>query len=261
MAVKERKVGKVVAIIQARVGSTRLPRKVQKSIAGRPMLWHVIERVKRAKLVDEVVLATTSKEEDKPLLDLVKESGIKGYAGSDEDVLDRYFQAATQFGADVIVRITADCPLIDPEIIDKVVKHFLDGDFDYVTNTLKPTYPDGLDVEVFSYEALRKAWGEARMASEREHVTPYIRKHPELFRFRNVEHEKDFSSMRWCVDTEKDLEFVREIYKRLYGKGKIFGMREVLNLLEKHPELMEINKGIARNEGYAKSLREDSVVR
>lgn len=253
--------GKVVAVIQARIGSTRLPKKVLKKIVGKPMLWHVIDRVKKAKLVDEVVLATTLREEDKPLLGLAGESGVKSFPGSEEDVLDRYFQAATKFRADVIVRVTADCPLIDPRIVDKVIKRFLGDDFDYVSNTLKLTYPDGLDVEVFSRDALKKAWGEAKMASEREHVTPYIRKHPELFKIGVVEHEKDLSSMRWCVDTERDLKFVREVYRRLYKKGRIFLMKDVLELLKKHPELAEINKGIERNEGYAKSLREDRLVR
>jgi len=254
--------GKVVAIIQARVGSTRLPKKVLKKIAGKPMLWHVIDRVKKAKLVDEVVLATTTKEEDKPLLKLAKESGVKSYAGSEDDVLDRYFRAAVEFGADVIVRVTADCPLIDPEIVDKVIKYFLDGSFDYVSNVrIKPTYPNGLDVGVFSFDALEKAWKEAKKLSEREHVTPYIWNHPEMFKLGNVGHEKDLSEMRWTVDTDKDLKFVREVYKRLYKKGRIFLMKDVLKLLEKQSELAEINKGIARDAGYLKSLREDRLVR
>jgi len=253
--------GKVVAIIQARVGSTRLPKKVLKKIVGRPMLWHVIDREKESKLVNEIVLATTSRDEDKPLLELARKSGVKSFAGSEEDVLDRYFQAATKFGADVIVRVTADCPLIDPRIVDKVIKHFSGSGFDYVSNTLKPTYPDGLDVEVFSYDALKKAWENAKRSSEREHVTAYIRNHPETFKIGNVEHEKDLSEMRWTVDTDKDLKFVREIYKRLYKKGRIFLMRDILTLLEKQPELAGINKGIARNEGYLKSLREDRLVR
>lgn len=252
--------GKVVAIIQARAGSTRLPRKVQKEIVGKPMLWHVIARVKRAKLVDEMILATTLKKEDKTLLKLAEESGVKSYAGSENDVLDRYFQAATKFGADVIVRITADCPLIDPGVVDKVIKHFFDGGFDYVSNTVKLSYPDGLDVEVFSYSALKRAWEGARRSSEREHVTSYMRNHPEMFKIGNVECEKDLSGMRWTVDTELDLKFVKEIYKGLYKEGKIFLMKDVLNLLKKHPKLAEINKGIPRDEGYLKSLREDRVI-
>jgi spore coat polysaccharide biosynthesis protein SpsF len=252
---------KIVAIIQARVGSTRLPRKVLKNIVGKPMLWHVIDRVKRATLVDEIVLAATRKEEDKPLLKLAKESGVNSYEGSENDVLDRYFQAATKFGADAIVRITADCPLIDPEVVDKVVKIFLDGGFDYISNTAKLSYPDGLDVEVFSCDTLESAWKDSRKLSEREHVTPYIRKHPKMFRIGGVEYERNLSHMQWSVDTDRDLKFVREVYKRLYKKGRIFFMRDVLKLLKKHPELTEINKGVARNAGYAKSLREDRLVR
>ena len=253
--------GKVVAVIQARIGSTRLPKKVLKKIVGKPMLWHVVNRVKKAKLADEVVLATTFKEEDKPLLELARKSGVKSFAGSEEDVLDRYFQATTKFGADVIVRVTADCPLIDPEVVDKVIKRFSDGGFDYVSNIVKPTYPDGLDVEVFSYNALKAAWGGAKRSSEREHVTAYIRSHPEMFKIGSVEYEKNLSEMRWTVDTEKDLKFVREVYKRLYKKGGVFLMKDVLKLLEKQPKLAEINRGIARNEGYLKSLREDRVIR
>jgi len=252
--------GKVVAIVQARVGSTRLPQKVLKSIAGKPMLWHVFDRLKRSKLIDEVVLATTAKGEDAQLLKIAEEGGANVFRGSEEDVLDRYFRAATEFKADVVVRITADCPLVDPEVVDATIKRFLDGDFDYISNIVKPTYPDGLDVEVFSYGALEKAWKGARRSSEREHVTAYIRNHPRSFKIGSVEHRENLSGMRWTVDTEKDLKFVREVYKRLYKKGRIFFMRDVLKLLEKQPELVEINKGIARNEGYAKSLREDRLV-
>lgn len=252
---------KVVAIVQARAGSTRLPQKVLKSIAGEPMLWHVIDRLKKSKLVDEIVLATTIKEGDRPLLRIAEKSGIKGFAGSEEDVLDRYFRAATESRADVVVRITADCPLVDPEIVDAMIKRFSDGGFDYVSNIVKPTYPDGLDVEVFSYDALKRVWEGAKRSSEREHVTTYIRNHPKVFKIGNVEHEKDLSEMRWTVDTNKDLKFVREVYKRLYKKGRIFLMRDVLKLLEKQPHLIEINKGIARDEGYLKSLREDRIIK
>jgi spore coat polysaccharide biosynthesis protein SpsF (cytidylyltransferase family) len=234
---------------------------VLKNIIGKPMIWHVIDRVQRSTLVNGIVLATTTNKEDKPLLELAKESGVKSYAGSEDDVLDRYFQAATKFGADVIVRVTADCPLIDPKVVDKVIKHFLDGSFDYVSNTVKLSYPDGLDVEVFSYEALKRAWEGAKRSSDREHVTSYIRNHPKIFKIGSLEHEKDLSGMRWTVDTEKDLKFVRKIYKRLYKKVKIFLKRDILELLKKQPELMDINKGILRNEGYIKSLRKDRVIK
>jgi len=252
---------KVVAIIQARVGSTRLPSKILEKIEGKPMLWHVIERTKRARFVDEVVVATTDREEDSAVEEIAKVCGVGCFRGSEEDVLDRYYRAAEKFGADIVVRITADCPMMDPEVIDKAVRMFLDGDFDYVSNTMPPTFPDGLDVEVFSFEALRKAWAEARMASEREHVTPYIRNHPEIFRLGNLRSDVDLSYMRWTVDRIEDLMFVREVYKELYVEGEVFHMEDVLRLLERRPELMEINRHIERDEGYKKSLREDRVVR
>lgn len=250
---------KVVLIIQARVGSTRLPGKVLKDISGKPMLWHVINRVKKAKLINQIILATTNKKEGLPLIEIASEEGIESYAGSEEDVLDRYFQAATKYKADVIVRITADCPLIDPKVMDKAIEHFMKGNFDYVTNTIKYTYPDGLDVEVFSYNALKKAWTEAKFPSEREHVTSYMRKHIEKFKIENVENDENIGHLRWTVDEEKDLEFVREVYKNLYKEGEIFYMEDVLKLLKEKPELVEINKKIIRNEGYLKSLEKDKI--
>lgn len=246
---------RIVAIIQARVGSTRLPGKVLKDICGKPMIWHVIERVKKAKLVEKVIVATTVKEEDDEIVKIAEQCGVKSFRGSEDDVLDRYYQAAKELGADVIVRVTADCPLIDPLIIDKTIEFFLKGNFSYVSNALKPTFPDGLDVEVFSFEALHKAWEKATKLSEREHVTPYIWKHPEDFKIGNFESGLDFSHLRWTVDKEEDLQFVREVYKRI-GK-EFFHMEDILELLRKHRELTDINRGIRRNEGYEKSLRED----
>lgn len=249
---------KTVAIIQARVGSTRLPGKVLKEICGKPMLWYVIERVKRAKLINEIVVATTTNAEDDEIVKIAEQCRVKTFRGSEDDVLDRYYRAAKEFKADVVVRITADCPLIDPEIVDKTVEFFLKGDFDYVSNTVRPTFPDGLDVEVFSFDALKKAWENATKLSEREHVTPYIRKHPEKFKIGSFEAEHDLSHLRWTVDREEDLRFVREVYERI-GK-EIFHMQDVLELLREHPELAEINRGIKRNEGYEKSLREDREI-
>lgn len=244
-----------------RIGSTRLQKKMLKSIVGKPMLWHFMNRVKKAKLIDEIIIATTTKDEDDAIVKLANDNGLKYYRGSTDDVLDRFYQTATKFKVESIVRVTPDCPLIDPEVVDKVIKYFLDGDFDYVSNIVKRTYPDGFDTEVFSYGALKKAWNKARLASEKEHVTPYIWKHPEMFRIGSVEHERDLSHMRWCVDTDRDLKFVREIYKRLHKEGRIFLMKDILELLKKHPELMEINKGIPTNVGYAKSLKEDRPAR
>lgn len=252
---------KVVAIIQARMSSSRLPGKVMMKIAGMPMLWHIIYRLKRADLIDDVAVATTDRETDAPVVKLVEDSGAGVYSGSEEDVLDRYYQAAKKFAADVVVRITADCPLIDPRVADRVVRRYLAGDCDYAANTIRYTYPDGLDVEVFSYAVLEIAWREARWASEREHVTPYIRKKAARFRLASVENEVDLSSLRWSVDEKEDLEFVRQVYEHLYKKGRVFYMEDVLELLGKYPDLKLINRNIVINEGYARSLNEDRILK
>ena len=245
----------ITAIIQARMGSTRLPGKTLMDISGHPMLWHVVNRARQIEALDEIVVATSDNASDDSIVAFCKQERIPCFRGDEDDVLDRYYQAAKWIGADVIVRITPDCPLIDPDVVDDVVKCYVDGDYDYVSNTDPPTFPDGLDTEVFSFEALERAWREAKLQSEREHVTPYIRKHPELFRIGNVTYGEDLSSMRWTVDEPQDLEFVRAVYDHLESMSS--GMADVLDVLKKHPELMEINAGIGRNEGYQKSVRED----
>ncbi|MCX9085017.1 MAG: glycosyltransferase family protein [Candidatus Methanoperedens sp.] len=252
---------KVVAIIQARMGSTRLPGKVVKEIAGKPMLYHVINRVKHSKELNDIVIATTNLKEDSQILDLASELGVKSYAGSENDVLDRYYRSAIISKAEVIVRITADCPLVDPNVIDKVVRYYLINDFDYVGTSIIPTYPDGIDVEVFSFTALEKAWSESKLSSEREHVTPYIWKNLNIFRIGNLKNDEDISYMRWSVDEQRDLEFVRKIYNNLYKKDEMFYIEDILNLLKKNPELEDINKGIIRNEGYLKSIKEDKIIK
>ncbi len=252
---------KIAAIVQIRVDSTRLPEKALSDILGKPMTLRLLERLQKSELIDEIIVATTEEKTDDKLVKIVKENNFKIFRGSTEDVLDRYYQAAKQNNIDIIVRITGDCPLVDPEIVDSIVKYFLDNIFDYVSNTIKPTYPDGICVEVFSYKPLEKTWNDARLMSEREHVTPYITKHPEKFKIKNFENTEDLSDLRWTVDEPNDLEFVREIYKRLYNKNNVFHMRDVLKLLEKNPELKNINSGIKRNEGYLKSLKEDKIVK
>ena len=248
----------IAAIIQARMGSTRLPGKVLIDIQGKPVLEHVIERVRKSRLVDDIIIATTDNEQDKAIIDFAKARGLYYYAGSEDDVLDRFYQAAQKFGAETIVRITPDDPFKDPEVIDKVIGYYLANKdkLDYVSNTIKPTYPEGLDVEVFSFVALERAWREAKMPSEREHVTPYIWNHPELFRLANIENDKDLSHLRWTLDYEEDLRLVREIYARLYH-GQVFLMKDILALLRVEPELARINQGITRNEGYLKSVAQE----
>jgi spore coat polysaccharide biosynthesis protein SpsF len=255
---------RVVAIVQARMGSTRLPGKVLKDIAGKPTLWHVINRLKESQLIDQIVIATTAKAEDQAIVALAADSGVKSYVGAEDDVLDRYFQAAKKYRADVIVRVTSDCPLLDPDIVDKVIKYFMENSYEYVSNTWssaqgdsKQTYPVGLDTEVFSFEAIERAWKDAKLLSEREHVTPFIWKNSKIFKIGHVGYDKDLYYMRWTLDYEKDLLFIREVYKRLSNKGLTFRSGEIISLLEKNPELLELNKDIAKNEGYFKSLEKD----
>lgn len=250
---------KIVAIIQARMGSTRLPGKVMKEIVGKPMLWHVIQRVKSSKLIDKVIVATTTSKDDAQIIKLAEENATDSYAGSEEDVLDRFYQATSQFKADVIVRLTADCPLIDPEIVDRAISYFLEGGFDFVHTGL--SFPDGVaDTDVFAYSVLEKTWKEAKKPSEREHVTPYMHNHPELFRIGVVENNENLSHIRLSVDREEDLTLVRKIYRYLYKPESIFHMKDILRLLKEKPELMEINKGIPRYEGYIKSLKEEKAL-
>jgi spore coat polysaccharide biosynthesis protein SpsF len=248
----------IVAIIQARMSSTRLPGKVLMDIAGKPMLYHVVVRARRAKMVNLVTVATSTHPGDDPVALFCGAEGVPCFRGSLDDVLDRFYQTARHFDADAIIRITADCPLLDPEVIDRVVHTFLQVNVDYVSNTLECTYPDGLDVEVFSMESLERAWRQAGLKSEREHVTPYIYMHQDLFSTLNVRHAADLSALRWTVDEKEDLAFVRAVYDRL---GTVFGMNEVLELLEGSPGLQAANAGFIRNEGYLKSLQEDDEKR
>lgn len=247
-----------MAILQARTGSTRLPGKVLMDLAGAPLLVRVIERARTIPGLDGVVVATTTAERDRPLIDLARQHGIEAFAGSEDDVLDRYYQAARQFEADVIVRLTADCPLLDPAVSARVLDRFEQSAVDYVSNTQPPTYPDGLDTEVISFAALEQAWREATLSSEREHVTPYIWKHPDKFRLASVINEVDLSALRWTVDEAADLEFVRAVYARLYRDGQpLFGLQDVLTLLAGQVIRQDAQAHLKRNAGYLKSISQD----
>lgn len=247
----------IICILQARTGSTRLPRKVLTDLLGKPMIERQIERLRRCRTIDGIVLATTDRSEDRPLLELAERLGLVAFAGSLHDVLDRYTQAARRHGAATVVRVTGDCPLLDPAIVDATVSLFLSGGLDYASTGAM--FPDGLDTEAFSAAALETAWREARLASEREHVTPFIWKRPERFRIAALPAERDLSAKRWTVDEPRDLEFVRAVYERLGRDGAPFGMAEVLALLEREPGLESLNTGIVRNAGYLKSLAEDAA--
>ena len=246
---------RTVAIIQARMGSTRLPGKVLTEISGKTMLQRVVERTSAAKSVDEVVVATTNEKEDDTLVNYLKNEGICDiFRGSVDDVLSRYYECAKLHKADIIVRVTADDPLKDPQIIDQAIE-LLNEDpmLDYCSNTIEPSYPEGLDIEVVRLSALERAHNEAQLASEREHVTPYIWKHPNLFKILNFKFERNLKDWRWTVDKPEDIEFMRCVYRE-YGSCPLVSYKDVIVWLDKNPQIRQINSGINRNEGYLKSL-------
>ena len=229
-------------------------------LMGEPMLARQIERVKRSRLIDQLIVATSEHDSDRPLAELCLRLKIDCYRGSLDDVLDRFYQAAKKYSPDTIVRLTGDCPLADPELIDRVIQFYFDSASDYVSNCLEPTFPDGLDAEVFSLAALEEAWKNGSLKSEREHVTPYITGHPEKFNLANLSNEKNLSDLRWTVDEPEDFDFARAVYERLYQRNPRFGMNDILALLDDDPQLGRINQGFTRNEGLAKSLAEDEVL-
>lgn len=248
---------KVVAIIQGRMSSSRLPGKVLKEIAGEPMLGWVVERARRAQTVDEVMVATTREPFDDPIAAFCEQRGYPCYRGDLFDVLDRFYQAARMAEAEVIVRLTADCPLIDPGLIDQTVEALwsrpagnsspLEGPVDFTANRLPPpwqrTYPIGLDVEVCTFRALERAWQEADQTYQREHVMPYLYEQEGRFKVRVIDHNQDYGSLRWTVDTPADLELAQAIAARFSGR-RDFSWLEVLDLFRREPELAEINAGV-----------------
>lgn len=243
----KKKENKVVCIVQARMGSSRLPGKVLKEICGRPMLDWVIRRAARAISLQQIMVATTISASDDPILEFCQLNGIAGYRGSEFDVLDRYYQAALSEEADVVVRLTADCPLIDPDLIDKTVNALHDQNADFAANRLPPpyhrTYPIGLDVEAATFNALQHAWKNAGERYEREHVMPFLYDPAHGMKFVVVDHDADLGGLRWTVDTPEDLEFVRQVTRRLDCRDD-FSWLDVLNLLERYPEISNINSGI-----------------
>jgi spore coat polysaccharide biosynthesis protein SpsF (cytidylyltransferase family) len=229
------------------------------TIEGDSLIGHLVRRVKESEYVNSIIITTTTKEKDNAIVNFAKNNDLKVYRGNEDDVLDRFYKTAIEYDVEIIVRVTPDCPLLDPKIMDSVISQYISGNYDFVCNTMPPTYPDGLDTEVFSFKTLERAWNEARKPSEREHVTPYIYNHPELFKIYNCTNHVDISDMRWVVDEEADYKYISEVYKRLYREGEIFYMDDILDLLSKHPELNDINRNIKRNEGYQKSLLKDKM--
>lgn len=248
----------ILAVIQARFTSSRLPGKVMSVILDEPMLFRQWERVKRSELVEQVIVATSTDKTDDVLALFCEQKGIPCFRGSLDDVLDRFYQAASQFSPKHVVRLTGDCPLLDPAIMDKIIHLHLDKYLDYTTNIIERTFPDGMDVEVMTFACLKTNWQNARLPSEREHVTPYIYHHPEIFKIGHLKQTQDLSQMRLTVDEKEDLAVIREIFASLYPKNKSFGLEDILNFLKTHPEIQALNQKFQINEGYQKSLAKDA---
>lgn len=253
----------IAAIIQARMSSTRLPGKVLKKIGGKTLLEVLIERLRQAKKIDKIVVATSTNKENKAIVDLAKKIKCPYFTGSENDVLDRIYKAAKKFKADTVIRITADCPFHDPELIDNIIDFYFKNrnKYDYVSNVDPPTFPDGLDFWIFSFKTLERAWKEAKLVSEREHVCPYIWKNPHLFRIGHFESKINYSHLRWTVDDIGDLEFVKKIYTKLYQEGKIFHIQDILDLLKKYPGLHKSQESKIRDAGYLKSIKNDKKIK
>lgn len=249
---------KYLAIVQARTESTRLPAKVLKDVGGKTALERMLDRVSRAERVDEVMVATTINKPDIQIINLVSGLGFRVFAGSSDDVLDRYYQAARLIKPEYVIRLTSDCPLFDWRVLDDAIETMNSGVDDL--SMLSETFPDGQDLEILTFEALERAWREARLTSEREHVTLYVKNHPEIFALQDYTcclgnlHEE-----RWTLDEPQDLEFVRSVYEN-FLPDDTFSMEDVFEFLNANPEIRQINQGIVRNEGLLKSLANDRML-
>ena len=257
----EKNTPKFVAMIQARMGSSRLPDKVLMDICGKPDLQWVVERVQRSRYVDEVMVITSIDKNNLPLIKLCTELGVRVFVGSENDVLDRYYQAARLIRPEYVIRITADCPLYDWNILDEMIKG-IKADTDY-SCILGEDFPDGLDTEIIRFGTLESAWRKARLSSEREHVTQYIKKHPEIFNIQEYEFPiSDTGHYRWTLDEDADHQMISSVYKNFTNKGQEgFVTADIIDFLEEHPEIGSVNSSIRRNEGLLKSIREDHVVK
>lgn len=248
----------VDVIIQARMSSSRLPNKVMLKIDERSVLDYVIDQLKNCKTIGRIIIATTEDKIDKKIVEFAQKNKLFYFKGDRVDVLDRYYKCAKEFECKNIARVTSDCPLIDPEIFDKVVQEFFLTNVDYCTNKLpmkNPTFPQGTEVEAFTFSALERSWNNAKLPSEREHVTPYIFNHPEKFIISSIKNQVNLSKYRWTIDVENDIKFVREIALRI--KKRPIYTRDILEALSKEPNLEKINSDHIHNEGYLKSVQID----
>jgi len=250
----------IIAILQARMGSSRLSGKVLRKIKGKTLLELYLNRVKPSQLIDKIVIATTTKSSDDAIEELAKRLGFDCFRGSESDLLDRFWQCAKKYKADVVVRLTADDPFVDYQVIDRAIKIFTENQVDFVTNHFEPTYPEGLDTEIYSIGALERSLQEAKLLSEREHVFPYIQNHQSRFKIINFRQDSDYSHLRWTIDYDCDFKMTEIIYDYLYKDKPIFLQDDILSLLEKHPEIAEMNAHINRKEGVNKTKANDMVV-
>lgn len=250
---------RVLAILQARMSSSRLPGKVLLPLLGESMLARQIERVRRAQLINHLVVATSSAPTDDLIAQECARIGVACYRGSLDDVLDRFEQAARPHSPQHVLRLTADCPLADPQLIDQVIARHLASGADYTTNTNPPSFPDGLDAEILRYAVLHIAWREAKLTSDREHVTLYVARQPDRFVVETLASETDLSALRWTVDEPDDFELVERIYTSLYPRNAAFDTQDVLRLLDEQPALRTLNTSHRRNEGLEKSLQQDAL--
>jgi spore coat polysaccharide biosynthesis protein SpsF len=242
-------------IIQARTNSKRLPKKILKNLDEKyNILEYVINQLKSSKKIDKIIIATTLSKQDEIIVNFAKKYNYEYFRGSENDVLDRFYQCAKKFNLDIIVRITSDCPLIDPNIVDKVIKKFMSTNNDYVTNTFPRTFPKGLDVEIFDFTVLTHMWKNAILPSEREHVTQFLHNNKK-FKIGNFKNRQNLSDLRWTIDYEEDYQFLCKIIQKIQNRPIL--MNDVLKILESEPELKEINSNIDPNEGLKKSQEED----
>jgi spore coat polysaccharide biosynthesis protein SpsF len=253
-----------IAIIQARLGSTRLPNKILLELQpGKTALECMLDRVKLAKSIDRIIVATTNSAKDEDLRNFLKNKGIQFCAGDEHDVLDRYYRAAQKFchsEFDIIVRLTSDCPVIDPRVIDMVVDEYKRRGVDFCSNSLEPySYPDGMDTEVFSFKVLERTWKEAVLPSHREHVTFYIWQNPKIFKIFYFQHEKDLSHYRLTLDYKEDFDFLKKIYEQ-FGNNKNFSLEEIIEFLDINPEIKNINSEVMRNAGWQSALEKDKKI-
>jgi spore coat polysaccharide biosynthesis protein SpsF (cytidylyltransferase family) len=251
----------IAGILQARMGSTRFPSKVLKEIKGKSLLELYVNRVSPSRKIQKIIIATTDKPADEQIEKLAAKIGVECFRGSENDLLDRYYQCAKKFEVDVIVRLTPDDPFVDHEVIDRAIEIFIKDNVDFVTNHFDPTYPEGLDIEVYSFAAMERSWKEAKLLSEREHVFPYIQNNPDKFKIVNFKQEKDYSHFRWTIDHACDFEMTKKIYEFLYNKKQVFLQDDILNLLKEHPEIAEMNSHIKRKEGVNKTKANDKIVK